>query len=110
MRVEIVGFDTVQRIRSIKMFREIVGKSMSLPEAMKALDKIQLGDPLKVDLTEVQIEILLEHGFEIVSPTKKEIKELMNQLIQKFLALEDTVRAKQLITMWIELIREEDDV
>jgi len=110
VRVEIVGYDTVNRIKSIKTFRNVVGQSLTLPEVMKILDNVRQGESIKTDLTEEQIKILLENGFELVSPTKKEIKELMNQLIQKFLALEDTVRAKRLIAMWIELVKEEDNV
>jgi len=102
MRVEIVGYDTVNRIKSIKTFRDVVGQNLTLPEAKKTLDKIEL-DPIKIDLTEDQIEKLLENGFELVSPSKKEIKELMNQLIQKFLAIGDSARAKRLIAMWIEI-------
>jgi hypothetical protein len=65
-------------------------------------------EPIQKQMTKEQIELLIERGFEIANRT--EINDLMNQLIHKFLAIGDKTRAKKLITMWLELIKEEENV
>ena len=103
MKVEIVGYNC-SKIEAIKAYRDIIPTGKTLVEIKKVIDNL----PIKKELPEKQVELLIERGFRIANRT--EINELMNQLIQKFLAIGDKKRAKKLIAMWLELIEEEDNV
>jgi len=108
MKIEVVGF-TCRKIEAIKAYRETILPMLKLKDAKIIIDSIERGNPIPLMLDENDVNTLLAAGFEIEFPTQREVKILMNQLIQRFLSMGKKKYANQLIQMWLELIKEEGD-
>lgn len=106
MNVEVVGF-VCSRIEAIKTYREVVLPALKLIDVKVIIDSIAKGHPIPLMLEESQLKRLLEAGFTIDYPVKREVKVLMNQLIQRFLSMGEKQYANQLIQMWLEMLKKE---
>lgn len=105
MNVEVVGF-SCRKIEAIKAYREAILPMMKLKDVKIIIDSIERGNPIPLMLDENGVKTLIAAGFEVEFPTQREIKQLMNQLIQRFLSMGKKQYANQLIHMWLEIIKE----
>ncbi len=106
MNVEVIGF-TCRRIEAIKTYREVVLPALKLTDVKVIIDSMAKGHPIPLMLEESQLKRLLASGFTIEYPVKREVKVLMNQLIQRFLSMGEKQYANQLIQMWLEMLKKE---
>ena len=85
-------------------------RDIPLSQVKVIIDTVDKGHPVPLyNLSEEEVKILINEGFCLEFPTQKEIKNLMNQLIKRFLQSGKKKYANQLITMWIEMQKEEDN-
>ena len=96
MQIEIVGFEC-SRIEAIKAYREIILPMMELKAVKVIVDSIEKGHPIPLDIDKKGMTKLIEAGFIIEFPTRKEVKQLMSQLIQRFLKMG---KKKRLFLAW----------
>ena len=108
MKIEIVGF-VGTRIESMLAYRKIIDPTLSLLDVKVVIDTVTNGNPIQIDVDPDNVEKLVAAGFGVSYPTQNEIKQLMSQLIQRFLSLGMKKYAKQLITIWIELQQEGEE-
>ncbi len=108
MNVEIVGHNRT-RIEAMIAYRR-VRPSLTLSMVKVIIDTIEEGHPVPLNnLNEDEVKSLVNDGFILEFPTNKEIKQLMNQLIKRLLKTGKKKYANQLISMWIEMQKEEDN-
>lgn len=107
MRVELVGF-ACTRIEAMLRYRKVIDPTLSLTDVKIVIDTISDGHPVQVEVHRDDITKLINAGFSFSYPTQDEVKQLMNQLIQRFLSLGKKRYAQQLINIWLELQKEEE--
>ena len=108
MRVEIVGF-VCTRIEAMLRYRKVIDPTLSLTDVKVVIDTISDGHPVQVEIDKDDVEKLVDAGFGFSYPTQDEVKQLMNQLIQRFLGMGKKRYAQQLIAMWLDIQKEEDN-
>lgn len=108
MKVEIVGF-VCTRIEAMLRYRKVIDPTLSLTDVKVVIDTISDGHPVQVEIDKDDVEKLVDAGFGFSYPTQDEVKQLMNQLIQRFLSMGKKRYAQQLIAMWLDIQKEEED-